>query len=285
MFGSHLTGWDPNDNVCQSQSWELFWEGVLRGCWLEQEYLLTLCVGANISTIVSEKKKKKVYSTSTSLASGWSPWKTFADKGSKTYNSQTTYILNYGGGNVMYMGDRWISGNLQASVYVWLPLSISGPDVVMKNLDAWLPNLNGTTGEVVAWSSAPENTVYEGESGEYSGGTRDVSCSSCSGGKAAGYIGGSDSPGKVTFSGVKSTVGGITTVKIMYNNNDSKPRHARVTVNGGNPIKLAFQPMSGSPRVSTLTVELKAGGENKIAFEGMDGGWGPDIDRILVPVQ
>ena len=60
MFGSTLTGWDPNDNQ---------------------------------------------YSTATKLSGPWSAWKSFADSGSKTYTSQTTYVLPVGN-NFIYMGDR-----------------------------------------------------------------------------------------------------------------------------------------------------------------------------------
>ncbi|KAB5575273.1 glycosyl hydrolase family 43 protein [Coniochaeta sp. 2T2.1] len=237
VFGSHLTGWDTNDNV---------------------------------------------YSTSTSLTSGWSSWQTFADVGSHTYNSQTTYILAYGGsaGNVMYMGDRWVSKNLQASTYVWLPLTVSGGKVSMKNYVSWVPNLDTAT----AWAGPPEETSYEGEKAAYAGGAKDVSCGGCSGGKAAGYVGG-DGNGKVTFSGVRSDAGGMTTVRVKYNNGDSKPRFAQVTVNGGQPVKLAFEPNSGDPASSSLNVELKAGTGNTIVFEGVSGGWGPDIDRLMVPVR
>ncbi|KAJ4414614.1 hypothetical protein N0V85_003065, partial [Neurospora sp. IMI 360204] len=93
IFGSHLTGWNPNDNV---------------------------------------------YATATSLSGPWSDWQIFADKGSNTYASQTSYILDYGGDGdgdgkngkkVMYMGDRWKSKNLRTSSYIWLPLEISGTKV------------------------------------------------------------------------------------------------------------------------------------------------------------
>ncbi|KAH8904519.1 glycoside hydrolase family 43 protein [Coniochaeta sp. PMI_546] len=235
MFGSHLTGWDANDNV---------------------------------------------YSTSTSLTSGWSAWQTFADAKSNTYNSQTTYVLDYGGGNVMYMGDRWVSKNLQASTYVWLPLSVSGTKVTMKNFVSWVPNLDTAS----AWATPPEETSYEGEKATYSGGTKDVSCSGCSGGKAAGYVGG-DNAGKVSFSGIRSDAGGLTTVRIKYNNGDSKPRYAQVTVNGGSPVKIAFEPNSGDPASSSLNVELKTGSANTIVIEGVSGGWAPDIDRLMVPVR
>jgi hypothetical protein len=154
MFGSHLTGWDPNDNV---------------------------------------------YSTSTSLTSGWSAWKTFADSGSKTYTSQTNYVLRTGDSAAIYLGDRWVSKNLMASTYVWLPLTISsGGSVVMKNAVSWVAGAAGD-GTVQA-GAPPAETSYEGEAATYGGKARDVSCSACSGGKAAGYIGGSDK-GSVTFAG------------------------------------------------------------------------------------
>lgn len=221
-----------------------------------------------------------VYSTSTSLTSGWSSWATFADVKSNTYNSQTNYILDYGGGNVMYMGDRWVSSNLQASTYVWLPLSISGTKVTMKNFVSWVPNLDSAS----AWSNPPAENSYEGEKATYSGGTKDVSCSGCSGGKAAGYIGG-DKAGKLSFSGIQSDAGGMTTIRVKFNNGDTNPRHAQATVNGGSPIKLAFESASGDPASSTLNVQLRAGSANAIVIEGVDGGWGPDIDRLMVPVR
>lgn len=101
MFGSKLTGWDPNDNV---------------------------------------------YSTATKISGPWSSWKTFADSGSKTYTSQTNFILPLGDGAV-YMGDRWIKDNLMRSTYIWLPLQISGTTATMKNAVNWVPNVQ--TGAVV----------------------------------------------------------------------------------------------------------------------------------------
>lgn len=76
----------------------------------------------------------------------------------------------------------------------------------------------------------------------------------------------------------------MTTVKIKYNSGDTDPRHAQVTVNGS-PIKLAFEHNDGSPSTSTLNVELKAGSDNTIVFGGINGGWGPDVDQLLVPAQ
>ncbi|KAK3942029.1 glycoside hydrolase family 43 protein [Diplogelasinospora grovesii] len=239
MFGSHLTGWDANDNV---------------------------------------------YSTSTSLASGWSAWATFAEPKSNTYTSQTAYILDYGNGNIMYLGDRWVSKNLQASTYVWLPLLFSGDGKVsMKNHASWVPNVGGGS-----WEGRGNYTTYIGTNGKYSGGAKDVSCGACAGGKAAGYVGGSDQ-GTVTMTGIRGsgdTTGAATTttVQIRYVNADSKPRYAGVTVNGGQVMKVAFEPTSGDTSVSILNVVLRSG-ENTVTIGGIDGGWGPDVDRLLVPTQ
>ncbi|KAI1207603.1 carbohydrate-binding module family 35 protein [Annulohypoxylon truncatum] len=237
MFGSHLTGWDPNDNV---------------------------------------------YSTSTSLTSGWSAWATFATVGSNTYSSQTNFILPVGPSAAVYLGDRWVSSNLMASTYVWLPLSISGTSVTMPDASSWVPNLNTTT--TSASLALPSQNAYEGEAATYGGAAHDVSCGACSGGTAAGYVGGPDD-GTVTFTGVTSDVATWTTVQVRYVNGDSTPRYANVRVNGGAAVKLAFLPTGSSVSSSTLNVDLEAGSDNEILFEAVGTGWGPDIDRLLVPVS
>jgi hypothetical protein len=97
-----------------------------------------------------------VYTTSTSLSGGWSSWHTFAPAGSDTHNSQTTFILpvsGSGGTTYLYAGDRWNAGNLGASTYVWLPLTVNGTSVSLPNYyDTWsLDASNGT------WSGTPAN--------------------------------------------------------------------------------------------------------------------------------
>lgn len=236
MFGSKLTGWDPNDNV---------------------------------------------YSTSTSLTSGWSAWATFADAGSKTYTSQTNYVLPVGSNAAIYLGDRWHSSALMTSTYVWLPLTIDGTSVTMPNAESWVPDLSATSASASA--AKPAENAYEAEAAAYGGQARDVSCSSCSGSTAAGYIGGPDL-GTVTFSGVHSDATTRTTIRVRYVNGDSSPRYANVRVNGGSPQELAFLPSGSSVMSSTLHADLKEG-DNEISFEGIDGGWGPDIDELIVPVS
>jgi hypothetical protein len=81
-----------------------------------------------------------VYSTSTSLSGGWSSWKLFAPKGSKTFNSQTTFVLPVTGSQgttYVYMGDRWNPSSLGTSAYIWLPLTVKGTSVSMAWHAKW----------------------------------------------------------------------------------------------------------------------------------------------------
>jgi len=87
-----------------------------------------------------------VYSTATKLSGPWSGWKTFADSGSNTYQSQTTYVLPVGSG-AMYMGDRWVSSNLMRSTYIWLPLKLEGTTASMKNAVNWV--VDASSGSMV----------------------------------------------------------------------------------------------------------------------------------------
>ncbi|KAK8071087.1 carbohydrate-binding module family 35 protein [Apiospora hydei] len=219
MFGSHLTGWDPNDNV---------------------------------------------YSYATSLAGPWSSWKTFANSGSKTYNSQTNYILPLGGSEAIYMGDRWISNNLMRSTYVWLPLSISGTTITMSDRVNWVPDVAAGT-----WAAGPSETSPEGESGTLAGGAWTLSCGSCSG-----------------VTGVKSGRAGRTTLRIKHLNGDSSQRSAVVTVNG-KAQTVAFLPSengNSAPATSVVHAEMNAGSGNTIVIAGVGGGaYGPDVDRVMVP--
>jgi hypothetical protein len=81
-----------------------------------------------------------MYSTSTTLAKGWSAPKLFAPKGSKTFNSQTTFVLPVVGSQVttfMFMGDRWQPASLGTSPYIWLPLTVKGSTVSLAWHDRW----------------------------------------------------------------------------------------------------------------------------------------------------
>ncbi|KAI0151100.1 galactan 1,3-beta-galactosidase [Pestalotiopsis sp. NC0098] len=236
MFGSHLTGWSPNDNV---------------------------------------------YSYATSLSGPWSSWATFATVGSNTYTSQTNYILPLGSSSAIYMGDRWVSSNLMRSTYVWLPLTISGTSITMADRVNWVPDVSAGT-----WAAGPSETTPEGESATLAGGATAVSCTGCSGAKAAGYIGGT-SGGSVTFSGVSSNTATKTTIRVKFENGNTSQRFAKVTVNGVAQT-VAFLPSEdgNSPASSVVHAQLASGSGNTVVIAGVgDGTYGPDVDRIMVPVS
>lgn len=96
-----------------------------------------------------------IYCTATSLAGPWSAWADFATAGTNTFSSQTADIVSINevvmyflSPNHMdraeknrYMGDRWLSTDLAASTYIWLPLTISGTTATLvSQLIATLTN-------------------------------------------------------------------------------------------------------------------------------------------------
>jgi hypothetical protein len=214
------------------------------------------------------------YSTATSLSGPWSSWKRFADSGSNTYASQTTFILSIGD-HFMYMGDRWQSNNLMRSTYIWLPLTLDGTSASMKNAVNWI--LNPTSG---AMTSGPSENSYEGESATLSNGAKSQACAGCSNGKEAGYIGGATG-GTVVFSNVQSSAATRTTLRIKHMNGDSGQRVADVSVNGKTQ-RVAFLPNGGAdPGSSVAHADMKQG-SNEVRIS-VQGNWGPDVDRLMVP--
>lgn len=243
------------------------------------------------------------YSTATSLSGPWSSWQNFASSGSKTHNSQTTFVLDLGG-MFMYMGDRWVPSNLMSSTYVWLPLNLdSGRRTAsLPWFYNWIPQVSN--GRSPGPATVPSDNSYEAESGSFNNEARVVSCSECSNGKSVGYLGGSKD-GTLTINNVHSDVTGRTTIRARYLNGDKKSRYAIVTVNGRSQT-VAFVPTKDGKTtgVVSFTAELNAGSGNTVSFRGINGGWGrfimalngnfqvilkhcivPDIDRILVPVN
>ncbi|RDW67629.1 glycoside hydrolase family 43 protein [Coleophoma cylindrospora] len=221
------------------------------------------------------------YCTATNLSGPWSNWTNFATAGSNTYNSQTAAVVSING-VVMYMGDRWHSTNLMTSTYIWLPLEISGTTATMPNETNWILSLSSGT-----WTPGPSETTPEAEasSNVLTNGAVKQTCTGCSGGESVGYIGGSAN-GTLTFTGISSTVSTTTTIRVHHENGDSTQRYAVVTVNGVEKI-VAFLPTTdgNTPGTSILTVPLLKGNSNVIEFAGYDGGWAPDIDRLMVPVS
>lgn len=222
------------------------------------------------------------YTCATNLSGPWSSWTTFATVGSDTYTSQTNFILPVSDDLTMYLGDRWVSTNLMRSTYVWLPLTFSGTSVTMTDYVNWIPNV--TSGG--AWTAGSSENQPEAESATLSSGATIVTCSGCSGGEAAGYIGGS-SGGTVTFSGVTSNASTTSTIRVKYENGDSLQRYANVSCNGVEH-NVAFLPTDsgqGTPGSSVVNCALTQGSSNTVVITQTDGTYGPDIDRIMVPVS
>jgi len=90
----------------------------------------------------------------------------------------------------------------------------------------------------------------------------------------------------LTFPNIASSIDTTTTIRIHYTNGDKTQRYATVAVNGVTSV-VAFLPTTNddTPGTSVLTVPLKSGSANVIEFEASGGGWGPNIDRLMVPAS
>ena len=81
-----------------------------------------------------------VYATATSLGGPWSGWANFAVSGTRTYDSQTSFLLpiaGAGGTNYVYVGDRWNPGDLYSSLPVWLPITLTSTGTAALS---WYPS-------------------------------------------------------------------------------------------------------------------------------------------------
>ncbi|KAH8432886.1 uncharacterized protein LDX57_010519 [Aspergillus melleus] len=208
------------------------------------------------------------YTTATSLSGPWSEWTNFAPEGSKTFTSQSTFVLEKDG-VVIYMGDRWVPGNLASSTYVWMPLTISGTKATLNEADAWTFTDGGwDTAEPVATLPAISDDTTLG------GSARSVTD------ERVGYIGGPDN-GTLTFKSVSASGSGKHTVQISYRNGDGSQRYCAVVVNDKS-YSVAFSSTGTSLGTSVLHAELADGSENEIRFEGLDGKYCPDIQELVI---
>ncbi|PLB53953.1 glycosyl hydrolase family 43 protein [Aspergillus steynii IBT 23096] len=208
------------------------------------------------------------YTTATNLSGPWSEWTNFAPEGSKTFTSQSTYILEKDG-VVIYMGDRWVPGNLASSTYVWLPLTISGTKATLNDASAW----KFTDG---SWETAEPVTTLPAVSDDTTlgGSARTVTD------ERVGYLGGPDN-GTLTFSSVSASGSGKHTVQITYRNGDGSQRYCAVVVNDKS-YKVAFSSTGTSVGTSIVHAEFADGDENEIRFEGLDGKYCPDIQELVI---
>jgi beta-xylosidase len=82
------------------------------------------------------------YVSAPSLAGPWSDRVTLATPGTRTYESQITYVIAIPGSRdttYMYMGDKWVNGAIN-SRYLWLPLSFNGSEMHLDFYKSWKIN-------------------------------------------------------------------------------------------------------------------------------------------------
>jgi hypothetical protein len=99
------------------------------------------------------------YSSSTSLSGTWTSYGYFSPSGTKTWESQDTAVVTVAGSSgttYIYVGDRWVNGDLPASTLVMQPLTVSsGTESISTYYPVWKLNVSAGT-----WSSVtPSGTT------------------------------------------------------------------------------------------------------------------------------
>lgn len=85
-----------------------------------------------------------IYATAKSLHGPWSRFRNVAPPKTKTYDSQSGYLLKIVGTRhtaVIYMGDRWNPRQLWNSRYIWMPLKIGGGRMRLPRPRCWKINI------------------------------------------------------------------------------------------------------------------------------------------------
>jgi hypothetical protein len=105
-----------------------------------------------------------VYASATSLRGPWSDFTNVAPAGTRTYNSQTAFLLpvtGSAGTSYVYIGDRWDPNDLNASLPVWLPLSLTSSGTASLS---WYPRwgVDTATGSI----TLPADRLASNQSGQ-----------------------------------------------------------------------------------------------------------------------
>jgi hypothetical protein len=126
------------------------------------------------------------YATATSLTGPWTHRGYFCPDGSMTWQSQNTAALTISGTSgttYVYVGDRWVNGDLPASTLVIQPLTVSGTTQSISTYHpVWhLDVAAGTWSPVTpSGTSVNDNTTGSGQNQfSYSGNWTHSSCSGC----------------------------------------------------------------------------------------------------------
>ena len=114
-----------------------------------------------------------VYATATSPAGPWSGFTDVAPSGTRTYDSQTSFLLpitGSAGTSYIYVSDRWNSGDLYSSLPVWLPITLTGDGTAALS---WYPSwgLDTTTGAVTLPTYTRASSNQSGRCLDIAGGT------------------------------------------------------------------------------------------------------------------
>lgn len=238
-----------------------------------------------------------------SLEGPWSQATPIAPPDTRTWNSQSGFVLRINGTlatTYLYLGDQWDSHELEDSRYLWLPLSVDSANKAVR-LD-WVDvyDLDVVTGMVsmvegTTYTAAHDGVVVAGEAVLQE-------ASFASGGRMATGISGSEST--VSFTGVEGT-GEEQWVSFYYQNTDdmgfgNNPggspdriggsfqlrRISSVVVNGRQEEVLVAKDSNKGVILSTpLLLRLDQGSSNTITVGGLSNGFdvkGPDLDRIVV---
>lgn len=230
------------------------------------------------SHLTGWKTNDNVYSTAKSLAGPWSEWRTFAEPGSETYHSQTSFVLQVRD-MFIYMGDRWDPDNLMRSSYIWLPLKVHGSTATMRDRRNWILDSRGQ------WNEGNTGAIYEAEDTDLFGTAKKVPCRNCT----SGYmVSGLDSKNSgLILSHTQPGRAGDATILIRFANPDGQQYYGGIRVNNGAVQPVAYLPSCSTTvchvydhSVTAVHVTLKAG-TNDIKLLGSSGS-SPGIDQIEI---
>lgn len=237
------------------------------------------------------------------LAGPWSQPFTIAPLDTRTYNSQSGFILRINGTKQvtnLYLGDQWDSSSLWESRYIWLPIAIDDEAKTLELVWHDIYDLDVITGE---WK-AIEGTAHYAHDAIVTGDAFLQEANFASGGIIATGIYGNDST--VTFTGIEGS-GEPQWVSFYYQNTDdmgfgNQPggspdriggawqlkRISSVVVNGDTEnVETLFQRDTNKGIIlsTPLLLNLKRGSNNTITVGGLSNGHdvkGADLDRIVV---
>lgn len=238
------------------------------------------------------------------LQGPWSQPAPIAPLGTRTFNSQSGFVLSVVGSETtthLYLGDGWNSFDLEDSRYVWLPLTIEGKGIKLEWYDVY--DLDVGTGRVEEVVGTAYPASAEGGT-TFTGNAYLQEASFATNGLIATGIYGNDST--VTFNNIQGT-GQEQWISFYYQNTDdmgfgNNPggspdriggsfqlrRISSVVVNGNTQemqTLVARDSNKGVILSTPLLLRLEEGGNNSITVGGLSNGFdvkGADLDRIVV---